>query len=40
MESLTKASRVNTTLQVIRHMNNGMSAVEACGAVEMRRSSF
>ena len=28
MKSLTKASRLNTALQVIRHMNNGMTVVE------------
>ena len=40
MKSLTKASRVNTALQVIQHMNNGMTVVEACKAVGMPRSSF
>jgi hypothetical protein len=30
MKALTKASRVNTALQVIQHMNAGMNVVEAC----------
>ena len=40
MKSLAKASRMNTALQVIQHMNAGMSVVEACQAVGMSRSSF
>jgi hypothetical protein len=40
MKSLAKASRVNTALQVIQHMNDGMTVVEACQAVGMPRSSF
>jgi hypothetical protein len=38
MNSLAKASCINTTLQVIQHMNDGMTVVEACQAVEMPRS--
>jgi len=30
MKSLAKASRVNTAMQVIQHMNAGMTVVEAC----------
>ena len=40
MNAITKASRINTVLQVIQHMNNGMSVVEACRLVGMPRSSF
>ena len=40
MKSLAKASRMNTALQVIQHMNAGMTVVEACREVWMARSSF
>jgi hypothetical protein len=40
MKAITKASRVNTALQVIQHMNDGMSVVDACQMVGMPRSSF
>lgn len=40
MKSITKASRVNTAVQVIQYMNTGMTVVEACKAVGMPRSSF
>lgn len=40
MKSLTKASRVNTALQVIERMNEGMTVVDACQEVGMPRSSF
>jgi len=40
MKSLTKASRMNTALQVIQHMNAGMTVVEACHEVGIARSSF
>jgi ACT domain-containing protein len=40
MKALTKASRVNTALQVIQHMNDGMSVIDACRKVGMPRSSF
>lgn len=40
MKAITKASRVNTALQVIQHMNAGMSVVEACREVGIPRSSF
>ena len=40
MKAITKSSRVNTALQVIQHMNSGMTVVEACRAVGMPRSTF
>ena len=40
MKAITKASRVNNALQVIQHMNAGMSVVEACREVGIPRSSF
>jgi ACT domain-containing protein len=40
MKAITKASRVNTALQVIQHMNEGMSVVEACQIVGIPRSSY
>ena len=40
MKALTKASRMNTALQVIQHMNAGMTVVEACREVGIARSSF
>lgn len=40
MKSITKASRINSAIQVIQHMNAGMTVVEACKAVGMPRSSF
>lgn len=40
MKSITKASRINTAVQVIQYMNAGISVVEACKAVGMPRSSF
>src|SRR4030067_2606608 len=40
MKSVTKASRVNNALQVIQHMNDGMSVVDACRMAGMPRSSF
>jgi hypothetical protein len=40
MNSITKASRINTAVQVIQNMNAGMTVVEACKAVGMPRSSF
>ena len=40
MKALTKGLRVNTALQVIQHINAGMTVVEPCMAVGMPRSSF
>lgn len=40
MNSLAKSARVNTALQVIQHMNNGMTVAEACRTVGIPRSSY
>ena len=40
MKSLARASRVNTALQVIQRMNNGMTIVDACREVGVPRSTF
>ena len=40
MKTITRASRVNTVLQVIQLMNNGMTIVDACREVGVPRSSF
>lgn len=40
MKAITKASRVNTALQVIQHMSDSMSIVEACHIMGMPRTSF
>jgi hypothetical protein len=40
MKGITKATRMNVALQVIQHMNAGLTVVEACRAVGMPRSSF
>jgi hypothetical protein len=40
MKALTKASRVNSAIQVIQHMNSGMTVVDACHEVGLPRSSF
>jgi hypothetical protein len=40
MKSIGKTTRVNNALQVIQHMNAGMSLVDACAIVGMARSSF
>jgi len=40
MKSIGKTTRVNNALQVIQHMNAGMSVVDACRIVGMPRSSF
>jgi len=40
MKSLAKASRMNTALQVIQHINTGMTVVEACREMGIARSSF
>jgi len=40
MKSIGKTTRVNNALQVIQHMNTGMSVVDACRIVGMPRSSF
>ena len=40
MKDIAKASRVNTALQVIQHMNDGMTVVAACKEVGIPRSTF
>lgn len=40
MKSLAKASRVNTALQVVQYMNEGMTVVDACREVGLPRSSY
>jgi hypothetical protein len=40
MKSITKASRVNSAIQVIQHMNSGMTVVDACEEIGLPRSSF
>jgi ACT domain-containing protein len=40
MNAITKASRINTAIQVIQHMNNGMTVVDACQEVGVPRSTF
>jgi ACT domain-containing protein len=40
MKAITKASRINTAIQVIQHMNNGMTVVDACQEVGVPRSTF
>ena len=40
MKTLAKSSRVNSALQVIQHINTGMTVVEACEEVGIPRSSF
>jgi hypothetical protein len=40
MKALAKASRVNTALQVIQHMNNDMTIVDALLEVGVHRSTF
>ena len=40
MKAITKTSRVNTAIQVIQHMNDGMTVVDACNEVGMPRSTF
>jgi len=40
MKALTKGMRVNPALEIIQHMNAGMTVVEACRAVGMSHSLF
>ena len=40
MKSLAKAARVNQAIEVIQHMNKGMTTVEACQEVGLPRSSY
>ncbi len=40
MKAIAKTSRVNTALQVIQHMNDGMTVIDACKEVGIPRSTF
>ena len=40
MKAIAKTSRVNTALQVIQHMNDGKTAVDARKEVGIPRSTF
>jgi ACT domain-containing protein len=40
MKALTKSSRVNSAIQVIQRMNDGMTVVAACKEVGIPRSTF
>jgi hypothetical protein len=40
MKGITKASRMNSALQVIQYMNNGITVVDACQQAGLPRSSF
>ena len=40
MKDIAKASRVNTAIQVIQHMNDGMTVVDACKKVGIPRSTY
>lgn len=40
MKGITKSSRVNSAIQAIQHMNNGMTVAEACRVVGIPRSSY
>ena len=40
MKDIAKTSRINTAIQVIQHMNDGMTVVDACNEVGMPRSTF
>jgi hypothetical protein len=40
MKAITNTSRVNTALQVIQHMNDGMTVVSACKEVGIPRSTL
>ncbi len=39
MKAIAKTSRVNPALQVIQHMNDGMTVVDACKEVGIPRST-
>lgn len=40
MKEITKAARVNSAIQVIQRMNDGMTVVAACNNIGMPRSTF
>ena len=40
MKALTKASRINSAIQVMQHMNSGMTVIDACKEVGIPRSTY
>ena len=40
MKDIAKTSRVNTAIQVIQHMNDGMTFIDACKEVGIPSSTF
>ena len=40
MKALTKSTRVNSAIQVLQRMNDGMTVVDACNEVGMPRSTY
>jgi ACT domain-containing protein len=40
MKALTKASRINHAIQVMQHMNSGMTVVDACKEIGIPRSTY
>ena len=40
MKAITKASRVNSAIQVIQRMNHGMTVIAACNEIGIPRSTF
>jgi ACT domain-containing protein len=40
MKSLAKTARVNQAIEVIQHMNDGMTVTDACQEVGLPRSSY
>ena len=40
MKDIAKTSRINTAIQVIQHMNDGMTVVSACKEAGIPRSTF
>ena len=40
MKAITKSSRVNSAIQVIQRMNDGMTVVDACEEVGIPRSTY
>jgi hypothetical protein len=40
MKGITKTTRVNSAMQVIQHMNTGMTVVDACREAGVARSTF
>ena len=40
MKAITQASRINSAIQVMQHMNSGMTVVDACKAVGIPCSTY